>query len=400
MKRAEMLTLSFACLLGMVIPFGMDIYIVALPLISAQFDISPGMARNLTFLFLITASASTLIYGPLSEIIGRRKALITGMLICTLGNAISAISDSISMLLISRLIAGFGASAAPVLARVLLQDTIKDPVRVIQGFSWYALISSTSPAIAPIIGAHLLVLFGYHSNFLFLSCFSLLIIAIMLFFINESKTDPFECFSWHYFTQSLLQCLKNYRFIGFSVMASLMFAANILYLTLSPFLFQHVFHLDQRQNSWLYLINTCAIVVGSLLLRSLIKYLPAKLLIRINIGLYLLSTTFMLLSTLLSNSLILLLSGIALMALAYGVLSPSFLAAGLNSTAKYKGAASAIQTCLRLSITAIVGFSGFYIEHVTTVTLSAFLCTLSILVLLIYLLLHIRTPVWSKAANI
>jgi predicted MFS family arabinose efflux permease len=81
-----------------------------LPAIRSQFDKS---SSDMGFLFTgysLTAGLSVLVWGPLSDIFGRKPGLLAGLILFGAGACISYVADGFATLLAGRILTGMGAS--------------------------------------------------------------------------------------------------------------------------------------------------------------------------------------------------------------------------------------------------------------------------------------------------
>ncbi len=103
---------------------GVSIYLPSLPLIGHDLNLPQHTIQNLVTLFLVGFGVSQLIYGPLSDAIGRRPVFILGQSVYLVGTIICiAFADHIFALETGRLLQGLGAGSASVLGRSVLRDS-------------------------------------------------------------------------------------------------------------------------------------------------------------------------------------------------------------------------------------------------------------------------------------
>lgn len=110
----------------------------------------------------ISTAACAPILGKLADIIGRRKTLLLGLGIFTLGHLFTALADSLAFMLLSRFIIGLGTAAlAPVIMAYILTEFPPDATA--KGFSLYMLISSSAVVFGPTIGSIMIQRSGWRS---------------------------------------------------------------------------------------------------------------------------------------------------------------------------------------------------------------------------------------------
>ena len=125
-----------------------------------------GIAYNNTTWTALAQAMSTAacapILGKVGDVIGRRKTLLLGIAVFTLGNILSALADSLVFMLAARFIVGVGTAAmSPVILAYIATEF--PPDRMAKGFSLYMLLSSASVIIGPTIGGLIVSAYGWRS---------------------------------------------------------------------------------------------------------------------------------------------------------------------------------------------------------------------------------------------
>ena len=101
---------------------GLTLLTPALPLIQGDLGASSGAVQQLLTVYLVALAVGQLVYGTVSDRIGRRPILLFGALLYGLGWPVAAGADSIETLTFYRIIQGFGAAACLLLGRPLVLD--------------------------------------------------------------------------------------------------------------------------------------------------------------------------------------------------------------------------------------------------------------------------------------
>ena len=121
--------------------------------------------NNVTWTALATAMATAAfapIMGKLADAVGRRKMLISGVAVYTIGNALTALAPNLLFMLFARLVVGAGTAAiAPVVMAYILTEFPQD--KIAKGFSLYMLISSASVVIGPTVGSWIIAVWGWRA---------------------------------------------------------------------------------------------------------------------------------------------------------------------------------------------------------------------------------------------
>ena len=125
-----------------------------------------GIAYNNTTWTALAQAMSTAacapILGKVGDVIGRRKTLLLGIAVFTLGNALSALANSLVFMMIARFIVGVGTAAmGPVILAYIATEFPQD--KIAKGFSLYMLLSSASVIIGPTIGGLIVSSYGWRT---------------------------------------------------------------------------------------------------------------------------------------------------------------------------------------------------------------------------------------------
>ena len=148
--------------------------------------------NNATWTALATAmstAACAPILGKLGDAIGRRRTLILGILVYTLGNLLTAIAPSLLFMLVARFVVGIGSAAiAPVVMAYIVMEF--PPARIAKGFSLYMILSSGSVVFGPTLGG--LLINGYGWRVMMWVCVGICaaIFAACLFFKEHNVPSP------------------------------------------------------------------------------------------------------------------------------------------------------------------------------------------------------------------
>jgi MFS transporter, DHA1 family, multidrug resistance protein len=151
-------------LLSAVGPFAVDMYLPALPTIAADLQASTGATQMTLMAFFVTFGVCQIVYGPASDMIGRKPPLYFGLTVFLLGSVGCALAPNIGSLIAFRALQGVGGSAVMAIPRAIIRDlhTGVDATRLM---SLVMLVFSVSPILAPLAGSALIVPFGWRAVF-------------------------------------------------------------------------------------------------------------------------------------------------------------------------------------------------------------------------------------------
>jgi MFS transporter, DHA1 family, multidrug resistance protein len=171
--------------------FSVSIYTPSMPALVDDFHTRPAMVKLTLSLFLVGFAVAQLVYGPLSDRLGRRPVLVAGLTIYVIGSIACIAAPSIEAMIAARFLQAVGACAGPVLGRAVVRDVHgrEGTARVL---AWIAAATTLSPAIGPTLGGSMHVWFGWRANFVLLALFgaALLLTAWRLLGETNRQLDP------------------------------------------------------------------------------------------------------------------------------------------------------------------------------------------------------------------
>ena len=238
-------------LIGCLAGVSSDIYIPSLPAIAGDLKTSIDEVQWTIAIFMLGLSISQLVYGPISDAIGRRLPLIIAMLIMILGSFICFYAINIKILIFGRFIQGLGAGAGASLWRAIFRDSFDGADLPKYGGYLSIIIPFVVPTSA-IIGGYLQTYFGWRSSFLFLILYSLVTIFIVLFRFKETSAHHHkDRLSRKFFVEAFGQLLSSSVFMGYTICTFLSYGAFFAWFTVSPVLLIKVVGISQIEFGWI-----------------------------------------------------------------------------------------------------------------------------------------------------
>lgn len=168
-----------------VIALSIDMSLPAQPVLVRVFAISTETAQLNLSLFMIGFAVAQLGVGYLSDVWGRRRVLLGGLLVFSVSAVACAASTSIEMLLVFRVLQGVGGSAAPVVSRAMVRDT-QPAAEAARLLSTMLATLAIAPMIAPSIGGLMLDAFNWRAIFATLAAAGLALMAIAHLTLTET----------------------------------------------------------------------------------------------------------------------------------------------------------------------------------------------------------------------
>ncbi|HMO31201.1 multidrug effflux MFS transporter [Enterovirga sp.] len=145
--------------------FAVDSILPALPLLGHDFSISdPNRLQLVVFVYMLGFGVAQLVFGPASDIVGRRRAYLTGAAIFVAGSLLTLFARDLGTLLAARFVQGLGAAAGRVLSVTIVRDRFSGR-EMAKVMSLNMGIFITVPILAPAIGSLIMLLGGRQAVF-------------------------------------------------------------------------------------------------------------------------------------------------------------------------------------------------------------------------------------------
>lgn len=241
-----------------------DLYLPSLPAISLGLGTTDNLTQLSISLFMFGYSFSQLIYGPVSDAVGRRKPLLIGLVLCIIGGIACVFSSNIYFLICARLFQGLGAGASMALSRSITRDRCSG--NELASFSTYlAILNVFVMASAPVIGGYVQHYWGWQSSFVLLSGYAIVAFFIVFFMLPEtSKHIDSTSLKLNTLKNNFKQLLTHREFVGYSACIFLAYASVLAWVTVSPMLLQNVIGLSPVQFGWVAVLVGLAFITGGL----------------------------------------------------------------------------------------------------------------------------------------
>ena len=238
-----------------------DMSLPAQPALARAFDVPESTAQLTLSLFLVGFAAAQLVTGYLSDVLGRRRVMLGGLVLFTLAGIACASAPSIELLLACRVLQGFGAAAGPVVARAMVRDT-QPGAQAARLLSTMLAALAIAPMVAPVIGGALLGAVGWRAIFAMLALCGIMLLAIAATTLVE--TLPPEKRSAHRFIPSFRRFFSTpgTRLPMFVSCAS--FAGQFAYISDSPFVLIEGYGVSPAHYGFYFGATALALMVGSL----------------------------------------------------------------------------------------------------------------------------------------
>ncbi|WP_320172567.1 multidrug effflux MFS transporter [Maridesulfovibrio sp.] len=270
----------FMTILGALMAFtslSTDIYLPAMPAMAEELS---GNAELTITGFLIGFTFAQLLWGPISDSIGRKIPLYIGMLVFAVGAAGCAMSHSIEQIVFWRIFQAFGACTGPMLARAMIRDLFSR-TQAARMLSTLMIIMAIAPIIGPLMGGQIVRFSSWHSIFWLLTVIGLMMF-VSLFWLPETlaKEKRIEVSLGNAFINYWF-LLKHKVFMRFTLCVTFYYVAAYAFITGSPRIYISYFGVDPQHYGWLFAVNIVGVMILSFLNRSLVRHFSLQRLLQI-----------------------------------------------------------------------------------------------------------------------
>ncbi|MBY0462086.1 MAG: multidrug effflux MFS transporter [Alphaproteobacteria bacterium] len=244
------------------------IYTPSLPDIAHTLRTSENMVEFTLTIYLLGFAVGILLWGNLSDRIGRRPTLLIGLLIYLLGCVGCWYSTNITMLMISRFIQAFGGGTGSVLGQAIARDSFTSHERG-KVFSTVTMAISCAPALGPIIGGFTDQYFGWEAVFVVLFGLGCYVTSHVFLSLPETNTVLKKTNATD-LIKGAGTVLTDKRVLSFGFLVG---TANGIIFSLyseAPFYLIEMLGITPSQYGMLYFIVGISFVIGAWLSRYLI----------------------------------------------------------------------------------------------------------------------------------
>lgn len=248
--------------LGILPSLSIDMGLPALDSIAVSLHSSDAAAAMTLSLFLVGFAFAPLICGPLSDRHGRRPVLVWGTLAFALAAVGCTFAPSIEILLLGRLIQGFGSGAVTVLSSALVRDLFEGHEARAK-FAQIGVMRSFAPMIAPTIGAWILTIAHWRWIYGTLAVVGTALFMLIYFGFAESAKLNTAPLSVKALLSEYTEVFKHKVSFGYAAMHALYFGAVFTYVTNSPLLMMKHFGLTDQLFGYMFAGTAFGIMCGA-----------------------------------------------------------------------------------------------------------------------------------------
>ncbi|MGK4439350.1 multidrug effflux MFS transporter [Yersinia proxima] len=321
-----------------------DIYLPAMPIMAKELQ---GDAELTITGFLIGFCIAQLIWGPISDHLGRRLPLVIGMFLFIIGSVGCALSTNIGQIVFWRVFQALGACTGPMLARAMIRDLFSR-TRAAQMLSTLMIIMAIAPIAGPLLGGQMIKNTSWHAIFWLLAVIGVLMLISLRWLPETLSGEKRVKASLSSAFHNYYRLLTNTKFMRFTLCLTFYYVAAYAFITGSPFVYITYFGVDPQHYGWLFALNIVGLMAVSMINRRMVHRYPLESLLKFAISAATLAAVVLAVATGLSIGGISLIVGTVFIFFSMnGIIAATSTAAALDAVPDVAGSASALMGSLQ-----------------------------------------------------
>lgn len=342
--------------LAMFGPFSIDTIFPAFPVIALDLGADKLAMQQTISVYLLAYALMSVVHGPLSDAIGRRRVIMGGLAVFAAASAGCALAPDLRTLLVFRALQGLSAGVGMIVGRAVIRDVLEgdDAQRLMAQVS---MIFGIAPAIAPVIGGWLLGWSRWPMIFWFLVAFSLALLLATWLALPETL-PPEDRLSVHprRMLRDYFAIFLNPRFQRLAAAGTFNFGALFLYIASAPAFVLDILHLNERSFAWFFVPMIGGMMIGAFVSGRLAGRLSGVSQVRLGFACCGVAAVWNIAYNLLAPTLVVPWAVLPMMLNSFGValVFPILTLAILDMYPRQRGSASSLQAFTALTSNALI----------------------------------------------
>ncbi|MBB1527255.1 multidrug effflux MFS transporter [Pectobacterium carotovorum subsp. carotovorum] len=316
-----------------------DIYLPAMPIMAKDLQ---GNAELTITGFLIGFCIAQLIWGPLSDHLGRRIPLFIGMVLFIIGSVGCALSTDMPQIVFWRVFQALGACTGPMLARAMIRDLFSR-TRAAQMLSTLMIVMAIAPIAGPLLGGQLIKVTSWHAIFWLLAVIGIAMLISLRWLPETLPADRRVKASLSSAFRNYYALLTNTNFMRFTLCLTFYYVAAYAFITGSAFVYITYFGIDPQHYGWLFALNIVGVMGMSVVNRHLVQRYSLERLLKFAVLIAAAASFILAIGTKLHiGGIILIVVSVFVFFSMNGIIAATSTAAALDAVPNMAGSASAL----------------------------------------------------------
>ncbi len=242
---------------------GMTLLTPALPLIQNELSASSSAVQLLLTSYLATLAIGQLIYGTVSDLIGRRPILVFGAALYCVGGIVASLASTIEWLTFLRIIQGLGAAACLSMGRAIVNDCF-ERTDAAKNMSTIQMLQAIVPGLSLALGGIIAEFMGWQGAMVIMSILGLSVFIIAITMIKETHTDKASHINLGAIGAAYNTVLKNPVFVFFAVTSAMQVGMFFSMNAFLPYQYARLGFSTMEFGLWFSLTPLCYVIGNSL----------------------------------------------------------------------------------------------------------------------------------------
>jgi MFS transporter, DHA1 family, multidrug resistance protein len=245
-------------------PFTLNILIPSMPRLATDFSTEYSTAQLILTVYLVGIAVSQLIYGPVSDRLGRRPALMAGLTLFAVGSGLSLLADSIEVLILARAIQALGASAGMSLGRAMVRDVWgREQSASVIGYITMGM--AVAPMVAPALGGYIEIWFGWRTSLAVVGVYAALLFAWAAWALPETLHVAADSPKQSLALRSYMRLLGSPLFLAYSFGSAFASATFFAFLGGAPYITIQLMGLPASEYGLYFILVSVGYILGNFL---------------------------------------------------------------------------------------------------------------------------------------
>ncbi|RKO69449.1 MFS transporter [Sphingobacterium puteale] len=234
--------------------FVTDIYLPSFPAMAKSLHVHERDIQLTLTSYLLSYGISQLFIGNILDSIGRYLPKVSALILLILSSLLITHTDSVFLICLLRVVQGVAISILVVATRALFVDLYAGE-RLKNYLSYFTIVWSCGPILAPFLGGYLEKIFNWRANFYFLTFYASGLLLFEILYSGESIAEK-KKINLRDNLNLYKMMLQNKRFILGILVLGFSYSIVMLFNITGPFIIENTFHFSSVT------IGYCTLMLG------------------------------------------------------------------------------------------------------------------------------------------